>query len=107
MKESTVEDYLSKLVEKHDGICEKHTSPGRRGPPDRLVTWPWGDMDLVELKRPRGRLEPWQVRDHAARAKRGVPVYLLDTTEKVDMYMRERLQRGRPSWLFSCPLMDE
>lgn len=91
MREVRVEDHLREQVALHGGLCEKHTSPGRRGPPDDLITWPWGEMDLVETKRPKdGRLSKLQELDHKERAKRGVPVYLLDTKAKVDRYVRIR-----------------
>lgn len=61
-------------------------------------------MDLVETKSPVGRLSKLQTEDHKERAKRGVPVYILNTKEKVDRYVAERRQRGAPAWLFSVPL---
>lgn len=105
MKESSVEDHLRKLVEEVGGLVEKFTIPGRRGPPDDLVTWPWGEMDLVECKRPKGgRRSELQKRDHRERAKRSVPVYLLHTIPNVDDYvLSRRLRRHRPA-LFSVPL---
>lgn len=90
MREEKVEDHLKKLVEAAGGICEKHTAPGRIGVPDRLVTWPWGEMDLVETKAPGKGARGTQVLDHEERAKRGVPVYLLNTKEKVETYVRVR-----------------
>jgi hypothetical protein len=95
MLEAKVEDYLVEQCELHGALCEKHVSPGRRGPPDRLVTLPWAAMDLVETKRPGGRARVDQVKDHERRAKRGVPVYLLDTFGKVDVYVNSRVKNGR------------
>lgn len=106
MKEDKVEEHLRKLVEEAGGICEKHTSPGRIGVPDRLVTWPWGEMDLVETKAPGKGARTTQITDHKERAKRGVPVYLLDTKRKVDEYVWTRCCMGHPlaKGLFSVPL---
>lgn len=105
MKEEKVEDHLRKLVEEAGGICEKHTAPGRIGVPDRLVTWPWGEMDLVETKAPTKKARTTQITDHKERAKRGVPVYLLDTNEKVRGYvfMRSVCRKHAPD-LFSVDL---
>jgi hypothetical protein len=74
--------------------------------PDDLVTWPWGEMDLVETKSPDGDgAEPHQVRDHKRRAARRVPVYLIDTKDKVDDYVVARvIGRYHPEHLFSVPL---
>jgi hypothetical protein len=63
--------------------AEKFTSPSSRDVPDELVTMPLGRMELVELKRPGGKLRPGQVRDHAARAKLGVYVTVLSTYDEV------------------------
>lgn len=104
MKEIKVEDHLRKRVTECGGMCEKHVSPGRRGPPDDLVTWPKGDMDLVETKCPDGKRKPWQTLDHEKRALLGVPVYLLDTKEKVDVYVQARLTGVHLPALWSVPI---
>lgn len=104
MKEEKVEEHLRKLVEEAGGICEKHTAPGRIGVPDRLVTWPWGDMDLVETKAPTKKARTTQITDHKERAKRRVPVYLLDTKAKVDDWVASRRLLRTPYHLFSVPL---
>lgn len=104
MREVSVEDHLKDLVEAAGGICEKHTAPGRIGVPDRLVTWPWGEMDLVETKAPGKGARGTQVLDHKERAKRGVPVYLLDTKAKVEDWVDSRRMLRTPYHLFSVPL---
>lgn len=108
MKEVTVEEYLREQCYLHGALCEKHTAPGTRSVPDRLITLPWGVMDLVETKRPvGGRYEPGQERDHKARAERGIPVYLIRTKHEVDLYVRWRVVNGahyEPLW--SVPLMN-
>ena len=92
IRESTVEQYLVKCVEAVEsegfkGVCEKHVSPGRRGVPDRLVTWPWNAMDLVETKAPEGRLSPAQERDHA---RRSVYVWKCWTKQRVAVFVHHR-----------------
>lgn len=104
MKELAVENRLRLKVAEAGGLCEKHVSPGRRGPPDDLVTWPWSEMDLVETKCPGGKRKPWQTRDHQERARCGIPVYLLDTIEKVDRYAFERIAGCKCEWAYSVPL---
>jgi hypothetical protein len=66
--------------------AEKFTSPSSRDVPDELVTIPFSHMELVELKRPGGKLRPGQVRDHTARAKLGVYVSVLSTYREVNYW---------------------
>lgn len=89
--ETTVEKYLTRLVEDAGGLCEKHVSPGRRGVPDRLITWPWGEMQLVETKKPDGTVEEHQKRDHKRRRDRHVTVVVLSTKEHVKEWVIGRL----------------
>jgi hypothetical protein len=108
--ESSVEDYLVEQVEKYSGIADKFCTPGRRGPPDRLVTWPrWTagvsgpthcKMELVEVKTvdERGNptsLDPPQEQDHKRRRAAGCIVRVIWTHRQVDEYIRyERSRRG-------------
>ncbi|MBP8231771.1 MAG: VRR-NUC domain-containing protein [Rhizorhabdus sp.] len=92
MKEAAVEKYLRERVEALGGLCEKFTSPGRRGVPDRLITWPGGRMELVETKSPRGGLRVAQYRDHERRAERGVRVYVLYSKSEVDGYIASQVR---------------
>lgn len=88
--ETDLEDYFCLEVAKIGGFAEKHVSPGRRGPPDRLVTFPGLPMELVEMKTIGGRLKPWQERDHAFRAKLGQRVRVLWTKRQIDEYITEK-----------------
>lgn len=91
MKEAFVERYLAERVEKKGGLCQKITHPGRRGCPDRLVTWPNGRMFLVELKRPKGgKLSLSQVNDHRQRRARGVHVHVITSLAEVDSFIDTR-----------------
>lgn len=110
--EEKVEDYLVEQVEKYGGITDKFCTPGRRGPPDRLVTWPrfstdvagptHSKMELVEVKtldefgNPTS-LDPPQVNDHKRRAAVGCVVRVIWTKWQVDEYIRyEMSRRGTP-----------
>lgn len=101
MRESKIEQYLRREVERRGGRCLKFVSPGRRGVPDRIVQWPerlWDPVSAglvrlarthyVETKRPGGRLSPHQRREHAWLHRHGFPVLVLDTITKVDNYIR-------------------
>lgn len=94
-RETPIENYLREQVETYGGMIEKHTSPGRVGVPDDLVTW-HREMDLVETKAKDGVPKAHQLRDHKRRAVYSVPVYLLDTKGKIDIYVRLR-SRGDPA----------
>jgi hypothetical protein len=111
VKEHTVEEYLRTEVIKRGGRCDKVVNLTRRGQPDREVQWPvrfWGDpigIDKIELKRPKGVPEGHQERLHEFLASCGVPVYLLDTVEKVDRYIAARYVDGdHARELFSVPV---
>lgn len=88
MRETKVEKHLRVSVERRGGTCEKFTSPGRVGVPDRQVSDRPGRIDFIETKAPNGVLKPWQKRDHERRRARGFRVYVLYTIEMVDWYMR-------------------
>jgi hypothetical protein len=90
--ESTIEKYLVEQVEKHGGMCEKFVSPGRRGVPDRIVTWPaygFARIHFVEIKTIGGKLDPAQVRDHARRRKFNCHVKVVWSKQGVDDYIFE------------------
>lgn len=108
MLESSVEDYLRQEVEKAGGRAEKTVDLTRIGCPDREVQWPLpllcAGVDKVELKRPvGGRVSTPQRRYHQYLATCGVPVYLLDTRHKVDVYVRARVAGHHCLALFSVP----
>lgn len=90
-----VEQYLRDRVIAFGGLCEKHTSPGRKGVPDELVTWPDGTMHLVETKAPDGVLDGAQIRDHQRRKHCGVYVFVLWDKDEVDQYMYANRGRRR------------
>lgn len=105
MKESTVEDYLVEQIEKLGGFCPKTIWLGRRGCPDREVVWPWGEIDKVETKRPKGgRYEAGQEQAHKEYAERGRPIYLLRTKTAVTVYVIARTRGQHVPELFSVPV---
>jgi hypothetical protein len=90
MRESKIEKHLREQVELRGGMCEKFVSPGKSKVPDRLVSWPFGDKDLVETKATGEKPDPGQARDHEKRRKIGHEVYVLDSIEAVDWYIQSR-----------------
>jgi hypothetical protein len=105
MKEKFIEDKLRRETRAAGALCQKFTSPATRDVPDDLVTWRC-EMDLVETKAPGEKCRPGQLRDHRERAALGVPVYLLDTPEKVERYVAARREGKHLPELFSVPVQD-
>ncbi len=89
-KEENIENYLVRRVEESGGMCEKFVSPGRRGVPDRIVTWRrhgFAQIHFIELKTLGGKLKPWQEADHARRRRFNCFVRVLWTKQMVDEYV--------------------
>jgi len=89
-QEKEVEAYFVAQVERWGGMCEKFSSPGRKGVPDRIVTWKrygWALIHFVELKTIGGALESWQKRDHERRRKLGAHVFVIWDKRGVDEYI--------------------
>lgn len=104
MKESAIEKHLRLCVKMRGGMVDKFTSPGKKGPPDDLVTWPDGVMQLVECKTIGGRLSQAQKRDHARRARRRVAVRIVWTLANVEDYvMAERKHWYGQILIPQCP----
>jgi hypothetical protein len=101
MRESTVEAHLRKKATAAGALVRKMVWPGHRGAPDRLVIWPHPAArllkglpsalhDFVELKRPGGKLEDHQEREHEKLRSLGCAVFTLDSIEAVDAYVARR-----------------
>lgn len=88
MLESKVEAHLVKRVKALGGEVRKVQWIGRRGAPDRLVMLPLETRTVfVELKRPGGKLEAHQRREHERMHKMGQCVLVLDSIEAVDQWL--------------------
>ncbi len=75
MLESTVEGKLTKALEAHGCVVRKFVSPGRRGVTDRIVIWPCGTVDFVELKKEKGKLRVNQKLEQARLVANNANVY--------------------------------
>jgi hypothetical protein len=90
LRERNVESHLRKAVTDTGGLCRKVQWIGRVGAPDRLCAWPTTKRSgFVELKRPAKGAEAHQAREHARLRACGIRVDVLDTIEKVDVYVKE------------------
>jgi len=92
VKESTIEEYFRKQCVKRGWLCEKFTSPSKRSVPDRVVTMP-GRIIFVELKAPGKKPTELQKKDHERRSRLGHDVWVIDTKEKVDGFIRRYKER--------------
>ena len=102
VRESDVEAYLVREVEKRGGVAEKFSSPAKRSVPDRLVQWSSGVADyghagaehyparvhFIECKAPGEQPTAAQARDHERRRLMGFRVVVVDSYEAVDNYLR-------------------
>jgi hypothetical protein len=106
MRESTIEQYLVRSVAAEGGVAEKFNSPGRRNVPDRLVSWPLGYVDFVEVKRPGEVVTDAQRRDHARRRRSGHNALVISSIQGVHNYVascRDRNQSAVMQAAFPFP----
>lgn len=88
MLESKVEKHLVEKVKDLGGLCYKFVSPNCAGVPDRIVIFS-GDVYFVELKAPKEQARKLQLEVFKRIVEQGVPVYLLDSIEDVDRFVKE------------------
>jgi hypothetical protein len=88
-KEIVVEKRLVEAVERLGGFCPKFKDLSRRGAPDRIVMLLGHPVYFVELKRPRrGVVAVHQANYHAEIRRCGQHVFVLNSTEEVDEFMK-------------------
>lgn len=90
IRENSIERYFVRRVRAIHGLPLKFKSPGRANVPDRVVLFNTGWVDFVELKRPGAKPRPGQRREHARLRALGFDVFVIDTKEGVDRYVKER-----------------
>jgi hypothetical protein len=84
MLEKQVERYFVQRVKALGGLALKFTSPARRNVPDRLVLWPGGRAEFVELKAPGQKATAGQQREHVRLWTLGFSVQVLDSYAAID-----------------------
>ena len=83
MRERSIETYFVNLCCQQGWMCEKFTSPGKRGVPDRIITaGPNGLVCFAEIKAPGERPTRLQHEDHKQRERKGVKVFIVDSKYK-------------------------
>ncbi len=99
--EAKIENYLVTRCEAAGALVRKLSYVGRRGASDRMVVWGErylpGDsfphateIDFVELKAFGKKPDPHQEREHQRLRDLGANVYVIDSKEAVDRYVKER-----------------
>ena len=83
MRESFIEEKLTKAVRQKGGVCWKFTSPGTAGVPDRIILMPGGRIDFVEVK------TPLQLSRHRLLRRLGFLVFVLDALEDIEKIISE------------------
>ncbi|WP_163195255.1 VRR-NUC domain-containing protein [Clostridium thermarum] len=92
MKESKIEKALKNKVEEMGGMALKFVSPGMAGVPDRIVLIPKGRVVFIELKAPGKKLRPLQLKRKLQLELLGFKVYIIDSLQGIDGFVREVFQ---------------
>jgi len=87
VREKDIESYLRNKVKELGGKAYKWVSPGNAGVPDRLICIN-GKIIPVELKAPGKKPTELQMKKHQELNKLGITVYVIDSKEKVDEFLR-------------------
>lgn len=95
MRESTVEQYLVRKIEKCGGEIRKLRWVGRRNAPDRVAFFEHkiydGNTFWLEVKAPGKKATPSQLREHERMRKQGQQVFVLDSIFAVDAFLAGEL----------------
>jgi hypothetical protein len=89
MREKQIEARLKREVKRIGGLALKFASPGNAGVPDRIVLLPNGNVVFAELKAPGKNLRPLQIKRKEQLETLGFKVYVIDSYEKVDVFIQE------------------
>lgn len=89
MRESFIEEKLTKAVRQNGGVCWKFTSLGTAGVPDRIILMPKGRSAFVEVKAPGEKPRPLQLSRHRLLRRLGFKVYVLDALEDIEKIISE------------------
>lgn len=91
--EKDIESCFKRELERRGCLVMKFVSPGLAGVPDRLVLFPSGRIEFVELKRQGEKTRPLQRAVIKMFQKRQIKVYVLDSREAVRGFVR-LMERG-------------
>lgn len=89
MQEANIENFLKRCVEDKGGLCLKFNSSSMRGLPDRIIVLPGGRIVFSEVKAPKQKPRPEQLRVHEQLKRLGAEVFVIDSKEKVKEVLYE------------------
>ncbi len=89
MEEKRIERRLVRMTSQMGGMALKFVSPGCDGVPDRLVLLPGGKVGFVEVKAPRKKPRPLQVRRISQIRGLGFPVFVVDGMEQIEEVLQK------------------
>ena len=89
MEEKQIERRLVRMTSQMGGMALKFVSPGCDGVPDRLVLLPEGKVGFVEVKAPRKKPRPLQVRRISQIRGLGFPVFVVDGMEQIEEVLQK------------------
>lgn len=95
--EGIVEDYLITQSKKHNCLCYKFTSPGRRGVPDRIIIG-YGQVHFVELKSATGSLSEQQKKVINTMKQHGATISVISSKEETDIFFKN-LSETKPKYI--------
>ena len=89
MEEKQIERKLVRMTSQMGGMALKFVSPGCDGVPDRLVLLPGGKVGFVEVKAPRKKPRPLQVRRISQIRGLGFPVFVVDGMDQIEEFLQK------------------
>ena len=90
-QEAIVEAYFKEQMHLCGAFCAKWRSPGRNGVPDQIVVFN-EQVYFVELKAPNEEPRTDQKRMHRLLREQGANVYVTDTKDKIDEFVKNTLK---------------
>lgn len=90
MREGEIERRLSAGVQALGGTSYKFVSPGNSGVPDRIVIFPGGRVEFIEVKAEGGRLKIAQTLQLTKLKELGCRISVLYGMQQVCDYLSER-----------------
>jgi len=83
VRESYIEESLTRAVKKRGGLALKFVSPGMSGVPDRLILMPGCKAVFVEVKSPSKKLRPLQIKRKGQLEALGFLVFCIDDIKAI------------------------
>lgn len=89
LSENQLEEKLRKKIKELGGIALKFVSPGRAGVPDRIILMPQGKIYFVEMKSPRGEVNPIQKYVFEKFEELGFKVHILNSDDAIKNFLEK------------------